>query len=460
MINRGIGDIEEIINRYTGDVMMRDEKILEILNNYNRFWATGQIDAGIPRDLLGRCARQLETKEALLLKGVRRSGKSTLMAQLIRVLLEQGKEPTRILRVNLEEPLFAAEYSTELLERIYRIYREHVAPSGRCYLFLDEIQNVEGWEKWVRARGETEPVKMVITGSSSRLLSRETGTKLTGRHLSFEVFPLSFAEFLRFKDVTVASRADYYRLRDRVRNLFLEYVRFGGFPEVVLRQDDEDKSLLLKQYFEDIIQRDIVARQDIRDVLTLQNLALYLLTNIGRLTSVSSLKKNFGVSQDKVEHYTSALLESCLLHRVAKFDYSVKRIVRARFKPYCIDTGLRNRAAFSFSGDQGWLAENVVLNHLRGLHEEICYGANGAEVDFIVKEGVRVSKRIQVWYADAADAALPARETLAFEQSGRDRERVESLILTNDLEQTMKVAGREVRCMPLAMYLLDLAQGR
>lgn len=437
--------------------MLRDEKILEILNSYNRFWSTGKIDAGIPRDLAGRCARQLETKEVLLLRGVRRSGKSTLMAQLIVHLLKNGTEPARILRVNLEEPLFAAEYSIELLERIYRIYREHVAPSGRCYLFLDEIQNVDGWEKWVRARGETEPVKMIVTGSSSRLLSRDAGSKLTGRHVSFEVFPLSFAEFLRFRDVTLASRADYYRLRDRVRNLFQEYIRFGGFPEVVLRQADEDKALLLKQYFEDIIHRDVVARQEIRDVLTLQNLALYLLTNIGRLTSVSSLKKNFGVSQDKIEHYTSALLESCLLHRVARFDFSVKRIVRARFKPYCIDTGIRNRVAFSFSGDQGWLAENVVLNQLRGIHEEIYYGANGAEVDFIVKEGVRVAKRIQVWYADAADSALPARETLAFEQAGRDRETVERLILTNDLEQTMKVAGREVRCVPLVMYLLDLA---
>ena len=100
------------------------------------------------------------------------------------------------------------------------------------------------------------------------------------------------------------------------------------------------------------------------------------------------------------------------------------------------------------------------MTHLRGLHEEIYYGANGAEVDFIVKEGMRVSKRIQVWYADAADSALPARETLAFEQSGKDRERVESLILTNDLEQSLKIAGREVRCIPLAMYLLGLAQGR
>ena len=436
--------------------MASDEKILEILNSYNRFWATGQIEAGIPRDLADRCARQLETKEALLLRGVRRSGKSTLMAQLILHLLKNGTEPARILRVNFEEPLFAADYSIGLLERIYRIYREHVAPAGRCYLFLDEIQNVDGWEKWVRARGETEPVKMVITGSSSRLLSRDTGSKLTGRHISFEVFPLSFAEFLRFKGVALVSRADYYRLRDRVRNLFQEYIRFGGFPEVVLRQPDEDKSLLLKQYFEDIIHRDVVARQEIRDVLTLQNLALYLLTNIGRLTSVSSLKRNFGVSQDKIEHYTSALLESCLLSRVARFDFSVKRIVRSRFKPYCVDTGIRNRAAFAFSGDQVWLAENVALNHLRGLHEEIYYGANGAEVDFVVKEGMRVTKRIQVWYADAADDALPARETLAFEQPGRDRETVERLILTNDLERVMKLAGREVRCVPLVMYLLDL----
>ena len=179
------------------------------------------------------------------------------------------------------------------MEQIYRVYREKVCPSGRCYLFLDEIQNIPEWERWVRGRSETENLKIIITGSSSRLLSREVGAKLTGRHVSFEIFPLSFPEFLRFKGLTVGSKAEYFEQKPVIRNLFAEYRQYGGFPEVVLRKEPEDKELLLKQYFEDILHRDVVSRNEIRDTLTLQNLATFLLTNIGRLTSATNLKRNF-----------------------------------------------------------------------------------------------------------------------------------------------------------------------
>ena len=117
-----------------------------------------------------------------------------VLAQIILYLLEKGKKPGQLLRINLEEPLLASEYSLELLEQIYRVYRERINPSGKCYLFLDEIQNIPEWERWVRGRSETENIKVIVTGSSSQLLSREVGTKLTGRQVSFEIFPLSFAE--------------------------------------------------------------------------------------------------------------------------------------------------------------------------------------------------------------------------------------------------------------------------
>ncbi|HEX5682318.1 MAG TPA: ATP-binding protein [Desulfobacterales bacterium] len=435
---------------------MEDGKLLEILNSYNRFWTTGRIDTGIPRDLLGRCIRQLDKKEAVLLKGVRRSGKSTLMAQMIGALLENGKKPTQVLRINLEEPLFAAEYSIELLERIYRLYREKLHPSGRCYLFLDEIQNIPEWERWVRGRGETENLKIVITGSSSRLLSREVGAKLTGRHVSFELFPLSFAEFLRFKGVQVGSIESYFEQKPVIRSFFAEYRKYGGFPEVVLRHETEDKELLLKQYFEDILHRDVVSRTEIRDTLTLQNLAVFLMSNIGRLTSVSNLKKNFGVSQDKVENYASALIESYLLYRLPKLEPSIKKSIRARFKPYAIDTGLRNRVAFSFSEDSGWLAENIVLNHLRSRHEEIYYESNGGEVDFVVKEGMKIARSIQIWHADAAETAIPEREFAAFKTRGKVAEKRDCLVITNDLSRTMKVGGNQIQCVPLVLFLLDL----
>jgi uncharacterized protein len=435
---------------------MENAKLFEILNSYNRFWATGCIDTGILRDLLARCNRQLDKKEVILLKGVRRSGKSTLMAQMIASLLENGKKPGQVLRINLEEPLFAAEYSIDLLERIYRLYREKIQPAGRCYLFLDEVQNIPEWERWVRGRSETEDLKIVITGSSSRLLSREVGAKLTGRHVSFEFFPLSFSEFLRFKGLQVGSQEDYYEQKPVIRNLFAEYRNYGGFPEVVLREDVEDKELLLKQYFEDILHRDVVSRTEIRDTLTLQNLAVFMMTNIGRLTSANNLKKNLGVSQDKVENYTSALMESYLLYRLPKLEPSMKKSIRARFKPYAIDTGLRNRVAFSFSEDSGWLAENIVLNHLRSRHEDIYYESNGGEVDFVVKEGVKVTRSIQVWHADAAETVIPKREFAVFNAGGKAAAKRECLLITNDVARTERAGAARIQCVPLVLFLLDL----
>jgi hypothetical protein len=435
---------------------METAKLLEILHSANRFWTTRSIEAGVPREALGRCLREMDRKEVLLIKGVRRSGKSTLMAQIVQALLAKNEDPRQILRVNLEEPLYAPEYSLDLLEQIYRVYREKVYPAGKCFLFLDEIQNIPGWERWVRGRGETENMKIVLTGSSAELLSRETGAKLTGRQVSFEIFPLSFAEFLRFKGAAAESKEDYFARKPLIRNLLAEYRQYGGFPEVVLRPEAEDKELLLRQYFEDILYRDVVSRHKIRDILTLQNLAVFLLTNIGRLTSVTNLKRNFAVSQDKVEHYTSALLESYLVCRVPKFALSLKKSLRARFKPYAIDTGLRNRVAFTFSEDSGWLAENLVLHHLRQRHENLFYGSNGVEVDFLVKEGMRVAQSIQVWYADPAETQIPARELTPFAVHPRVADSGESLLITNDLERVEKVGKREIRCVPLAVFLLEL----
>ena len=204
---------------------MNTNKILEILYAYNRFWNTGSIEAGIPRDLLPVCLSQLGNREVLVLKGIRRCGKSTLMAQVIRKLLNEGVPPAAILRVNLEEPLFSTEYSVDLLEQIYRVYREKIWQEGKCWLFLDEIQQVSGWESWVRGRLETEDLKIFVTGSSSQLLSREIGTRLTGRNISFEVFPLSFTEFLRFKDLDVSGELDYIEKKPAIRSSFTEYLQ-------------------------------------------------------------------------------------------------------------------------------------------------------------------------------------------------------------------------------------------
>lgn len=377
------------------------------------------------------------------------------MAQVIRALLAQGVKPTAILRVNLEEPLFSTEYSIELLEQIYRTYRERVQPEGKCWLFIDEVQNVSGWESWVRGRSETEEIKIFVTGSSSQMLSREIGTKLTGRNISFEVYPLSFPEFLRFKGLEVATELEYTASKTTVRKLFNDYLKYGGFPEVVLKESTDDKELLLKNYFEDLLYRDIVTRYEIRDVSNLRNLAVYLLTNVAKLTSTNKLKNNFTISQDKTENYLSAIMESYLLFQLQKFSYSLKSTMRAGFKPYAIDTGLRNRVAFAFSEDMGWLAENVVFCHLKRQHEEVYYDINGSETDFVVKEGMKIAKRIQVWYADVSETTIPDRELACFRKTLAGYEKAETILVTNDYEAVIDTGAAKVQCIPVAKFLLS-----
>ncbi len=433
---------------------MNASKIHDILALYNRFWSSGTIDAGIERDCLEPVMRQMDSKEAVVLQGVRRSGKSTLMDQVVRKLLKSGFPPSGILRVNLEEPLLATEYSIELLEQIYRTYRERVMPEGRCVLFLDEVQNIDGWESWVRGRSETEDMKIFLTGSSARMLSREIGTKLTGRHVSFEIYPLSFREFLRFNGIEISSETDYTVRKAVVRNMLSEYMRHGGFPEVVLKKEEPDKLLLLKSYFEDIVFRDVAARHEIRDTSNLMNLAVYLFTNIARKTSVNKLKNNFAISQDKTENYVSAILESYLLFRVKKFSYSLKSVQRSGFKPYAVDTGLRNRVAFSFSEDFGWLMENLVFLHLKRQGEELYFDSNGGETDFVVKRGTKIAKRIQVWYDDAENRTIPQRELKGFQIQDNQGQDADCILVTNDLEDTVEVGSTIVRCVPAAKFFL------
>ena len=433
---------------------MQTAKLFEIISSYNRFWSTGTVDAGIKRDILPACLGQLDAKEVVVLKGVRRCGKSTLMAQIIRELLARNVRPTSILRINLEEPLFSAEYSVELLEQIYRTYRERVQPEGKCWLFMDEVQNIPGWESWVRGRSETEDIKIFVTGSSSQMLSREIGTKLTGRNVSFEVYPLSFAEFLRFNKLEFVTDLEYTAKKATVRKAFHDYLKYGGFPEVVLRESADDKELLLKNYFEDLLYRDIVTRYEIRDVANLRNLAVYLLTNVAKQTSITKLKKNFTISQDKTENYVSAIMESYLLFQLQMFSYSLKSTMRAGFKPYAVDSGLRNRIAFAFSEDMGWLVENVVFCHLKRHHEEVFYYTNGSDTDFVVKEGLKITRRIQVWYDDASVTTVPERELACFQKPLSGHESAESILVTNDLEDSIEIGHTKVQCIPAVKFLL------
>ena len=172
--------------------------MLDSLNRWNR-WGQANLQAGFQRTIMQSIIEFIDTPEVVVLTGLRRAGKTTILYQVMDYLENRGIPSEAMLHMNFEEPSLGPMLGLQLLDDLYRTYREEIFPVGKAYIFFDEIQNVPEWERWVRARNESEDIKIFITGSSANLMSRELATLLTGRHISFHVTPLSFTEFLNFK---------------------------------------------------------------------------------------------------------------------------------------------------------------------------------------------------------------------------------------------------------------------
>ncbi|MHA1659067.1 MAG: ATP-binding protein, partial [Promethearchaeota archaeon] len=272
-----------------------------------------------------------------------------------------------------------------------------INPDEKPFIFFDEIQVIPKWEKWVRKIRDLEIAHIFITGSSSKLLSREYGTSLTGRHITQVLFPLSFKEYLRFKNFKIPkNEADIHDKKIWLRKHFQEFLINGGFPEFVLSENIE----LLKNYFEDILYKDVILRHEIRDVNLLRKIANYCLTNLSQSLSYNSLKNLFKISLDTARSYLSYLEESFMIFQVSIFSYSLKIQEVNPKKVYCIDNGLRNAISFKFSKDEGKLAENLIFIELKRRGKEIYYWKGKNEVDFIVKERDDSLKALNITYTD------------------------------------------------------------
>lgn len=352
-----------------------------------------------PRDL---CIPEIN--KTISLVGSRRAGKTFYFYQVINDLLSEGLAKDRILYVNFEDdrlfPLKVEELS-ELLEAYYELYPEN--KDLQKYFFFDEIQNITNWEIFVRRIVDRENAKVYLTGSSSKLLSREIATSLRGRTLTFYLFPLSFKEFLRFKNVHPGKDFAYSSSRFKIKKLFKEYLDFGGFPEVV--SSGTLKQAILSNYFEMLIYKDLIERFSIRNTMVLRSLTKFLITNISSAFSINSyynsLKQELKLSKVTIMEYLSYLTDINLIYLVPIFSYSLKVQQVNPSKVYCVDTGLRNAVAFRFSEDEGRLAENVVFIELKRRGYEVYYWKNTREVDFIVKDEKGDLTAINVSYTDS-----------------------------------------------------------
>ncbi|MCF8240657.1 MAG: ATP-binding protein [Melioribacteraceae bacterium] len=326
-----------------------------------------KLDTGIERDFLKNVS--LKTNHAIILSGIRRCGKSTLMHQVI-------SRVSKYNYFNFEDPR-ALYFEISDFDKLIQVFSDTNASD---YFFFDEIQNVEKWELLIRQLLNRNK-KVFVTGSNASLLSKELGTKLTGRHLRHELLPFSFSEFLSFMKLKASS------------NSFEKYFNMGGFPEFLKFRDIR----ILQELLNDIITRDISVRYGLRNTRVIKDLALYLISNVGKEFSYHKLKNIFGVgSTNSIINYISYFEDSYLFFTVPKFNYSYQKQVVAPKKVYAIDPGLIKANSVSFSEDKGRVLENIVYLNLRKAENSIYYFTDGNECDFVVSKSRKLGSAIQV----------------------------------------------------------------
>ena len=329
-----------------------------------------KLDGGLIRELVP--STKSLSSHALIISGIRRCGKSTLLLQLMNKL---GVENTLFL--NFESPQLY-EFSLTDFARLDSIIQKRDVKT----LLFDELQLVDGWEMYVREKLD-EGYQVVITGSNASLLSKELGTRLTGRHITQELFPFSYNEFIKFKGL------------DASQESLTHYMFLGGFPEYLKSGDSEQLSTL----FNDILIRDIVARYGIKDIKSLQRLASYLFSNIGNRITATKLKQPLSIgATSTILSWISHLELSYLLFFVPMYSHSLKAQLINPRKVYSIDLGLADAISTSMTQDLGRKLENMVFLHLRRKYTDIYYFDDKGECDFVVLKNGEAVEIIQVCY--------------------------------------------------------------
>ena len=339
----------------------------------------------------------LNRKEIIILKGIRRCGKTHIMHQLIKTLPEKNT-----FYINFDDFRLDQYLQIELLEKIMEL-RDKSKP---VYFFLDEIQRIKGFEKWLRTYYDREEkIKFIIGGSNISLLAPELSTVLTGRNITFEIYPLDYKEFIQFTNESIE-----------------EYIKFGGFPEIVLEKNETTKRKLLEQYVDDIVTKDILEKHKLTNSTQIKALVKFFLNNPGIKISANKLGKQLGISKNSAQKYIEYIKDTFLIFEVPYFSYSAKtKYIGAQApKYYCIDNGIHTIT--TTRENKGTLLENTIAIKLLQTNKEIFYWQDLVEIDFIAD-----NKAIQV----TATKEIPKRETEAFLEFKKKHKKITKHILIN-----------------------------
>ncbi len=425
----------------------------QTIHQWNPWWAEKRIPPGligIKREITDSIIKTLGTAHIKDIIGVRRSGKTTVLYQVAEHLINSGVPPNNIVFLNFDDPTINATPLDTILTDIYKINPDI------SHLFLDEIQQKDGWEQWVRVLYDTKRfTRIFLSGSSASLLSYDIGRVLSGRHITFEIMPLSFTEYLRLKGWHDLEPDNLIYNREKLLHYQNAYLEEGGFPESV-GMDKFNHKKILTMLYNDIIARDITSRFGASYDVT-GRICQLMLTNSTGEYSFNSIAKASHVAVETAEKYIGYLKESLLIMDLPLFSYKLKSQFKQNKKTYAIDTGLRNEVSFRFAPDIGKLAGNAVFLELNRRSDEVFYwkSKSGLEVDFVVKNGQDVQTLIQVsWNVQNKKTRLREERSLcrACEEFGL----ADGMILTEDVEEIVETDGVTIHYYPLWKWLLGI----
>lgn len=380
--------------------------------------------------------------EVLVISGVRRCGKSVLLQQI------RNEREHRDYFLNFDDERLI-HFTVEDFQLLTEVFLEEFGPQNDYY--LDEIQNIKGWERYVN-RLYGSGAKVFVTGSNANLLSRELGTFLTGRHVTHTLYPFSFGEFLMARETSV-SRGMMYTTQGRstLLKLFKEYLKVGGFPQYVFSGNDSYITAL----YNDIIYKDVLVRNNLTNEQQMKELMYFLASNATHRFTYNSLAKQTGIkSADTAKAYISYIEDTYLVSQLNKFDYSLGIQIRSPKKAYCIDNAIINKIGFNATENLGNTLENAIYLELLRRGGEIYYYSGKGECDFIVRRGIKVTEAIQVTIS-TDDAKTRKREVNGLSEAMRAFSLKEGTIITLDgKEENITDEAGDIRIVPAWKWII------
>jgi hypothetical protein len=397
----------------------------------------------------------LDTKKIVSLVGIRRSGKTYILFDLINELRKKI-DRRNVVYINFEDDRLFGITLRELdllLEGYFELFPQK--REEKLYFFFDEIQEIENWEKFIRRIYDNYDVSIYITGSSSKLLSKEISTSLRGRSINFEVFPLSFREFLEFKGVEVNLYSS--KSLSFIKNALEEYLKYGGFPEII-DEDDFIKREILQSYTDLIIYRDLIERYKIKNLALLKYMIKYLFSNPATLFSFTKFynflkTQGFRVSKETIMDYYSYLEDVYAVFGVKIFRNSIKEQMRNPLKNYIVDNGFFYIFNAYLNEDYSKIYENTVFMHLRRKTKNVFYYKLKQECDFYADD-----KLINVSY-DIEHPQTLKREIDSLKEAMEFFSRDIAYLITKDKEDALKIENKTIKIIPLYKFLLDAYDG-